>query len=66
MIKDDDMYVYNGNLSDCHKILQYATESKIDGFTHTPKDQKELKMVLKNISFCIEEEEIQKESTSNI
>lgn len=53
--------VYTENMSDYNKIMQYAKEMKLDHYTHTPQDKKELKLVLKNISPYITEEEIRTE-----
>lgn len=50
--------IYAENMDDYNKIMNFASESKIEHYTHTPKGQKEIKMILKNISPNISAEEI--------
>lgn len=53
--------IYTENLEDYNTILQYAKETKYEHYTHTPKELKEFKMILKNISPHISESEIKED-----
>lgn len=50
--------IYANNLGDYNSILKFAKEKKVDHYTFTPSECKEVKMVLKNISPHITADEI--------